>query len=45
MELPVYLRALKNIGFNQGLALDLYKYDYEAVAKESVAYFKQLLKA
>ena len=45
MDLPIYLRALKEIGFNQGLALDLYKYDYEAVAKESVAYFKQLLKA
>jgi sugar phosphate isomerase/epimerase len=44
MELSVYLRALKDIGFLQGLALDLYKYDYEAVAKESVAYFKQLLK-
>ena len=44
MDLPVYLRALRDIGFDQGLALDLYKYDYEAVAKESVAYFKQLLK-
>ena len=44
MHLPVYLRALRDIGFDQGLALDLYKYDYEAVAKESVAYFKQLLK-
>ena len=45
MDLPVYLRALKEIGFDQGLALDLYKYDYQAVAKESIAYFKQLLKA
>lgn len=44
MDLPVYLRALRDIGFDQGLALDLYKYDYEAVATESVEYFKQLLK-
>jgi len=44
MDLPVYLRALRDIGFDQGLALDLYKYDYEVVATESVVYFKQLLK-
>jgi sugar phosphate isomerase/epimerase len=43
MDLTTFLRALSNIGFHQGLALDLYKYDYEAVATESVAYFKQLL--
>ena len=44
MDLPVFLGALRDIGFHQGLALDLYKYDYESVATESVAYFKKLLK-
>ena len=43
MDLPSYLHALQNIGFNNGLALDLYKYDYEAVAKESIHYFHDLL--
>ena len=43
MDLPSFLRALKDIGFNNGLALDLYKYDYEAVAKESITYFHDLL--
>jgi sugar phosphate isomerase/epimerase len=43
LDLASYLNALKEIGFNGGLALDLYKYDYEAVAVESVIYFKDLL--
>ena len=43
MELLVYLHALKDIGFNGGIALDLYKYDYEAVAEESILCFHDLL--
>lgn len=43
MDLPAFLRALKEIGFSNGLALDLYKYDYEAVAKESIKHFHDLL--
>ena len=43
MDLPVYLHALKDIGFNGGMALDLYKYDYEAVAEESILCFHDLL--
>ena len=43
MELLVYLHALKDIGFNGGMALDLYKYDYEAVAEESILCFHDLL--
>lgn len=42
MDLRAYLRALKSTGFHGGMALDLYKYDYEAVAKESVTTFRKL---
>jgi sugar phosphate isomerase/epimerase len=43
MDLRVLLRALRDVGFSSGLALDLYKYDYQAVAKESITYFHDLL--
>lgn len=43
MDLSLYLRALRSAGFDGALALDLYKYDYEAVAKGAVDYLHQLL--
>jgi len=44
MDLSVYLKALAEVGFNGGMALDLYKHDYEAVAGECIAYIRELLK-
>ncbi|MFC1996134.1 sugar phosphate isomerase/epimerase family protein [Chloroflexota bacterium] len=43
MDLLANLHALAEIGFNGGVALDLYKYDYERVAEESVICFHDLL--
>jgi len=43
MDLSLYLRALRSTGFDGALALDLYKYNYEAVSKEAVDYLHQLL--
>lgn len=43
MELLFYLQSLMDIGFNDGLALDLYKYNYEEVATESIKYFNDLI--
>ncbi len=43
MDLKAYLQALAAAGFDGGLALDLYKYDYEAVAARSVAHLGGLL--
>lgn len=41
MELGAYLEALAEAGFTGGLALDLYKYDYEAIAPAAIAYLRQ----
>jgi sugar phosphate isomerase/epimerase len=43
MDLLAYLDALTVVGFEGGMALDLYKYDYEAVAPEAIAYIRDLL--
>ncbi len=43
MNLSDYLQALREVGFEGGMALDLYKYDYEAVASSSVVYLRNLL--
>ena len=43
LDLTLYLRTLREIGFDGGLALDLYKYDYEAVAPQAVRYLHDLL--
>ena len=43
MDLSAYLEALRQEGFAGGLALDLYKQDYESVAAESLAYLRQIL--
>jgi sugar phosphate isomerase/epimerase len=44
MDLPAYLGALRQAGFAGSLALDLYAYDYEAVAPEAVAAIRQALR-
>ena len=43
MDLVEYIRILREMGFDGGLALDLYKYDYDKVAAESAHYLHQLL--
>lgn len=43
MDLAVYLQALADVGFDGGLALDLYKYDYEDVAPQCISYISKLL--
>ena len=43
MDLAAYLEALARVGFRGGLALDLYKVDYAAVAPEAIAYLRGLL--
>jgi sugar phosphate isomerase/epimerase len=43
MDLAAYLAALSEAGYTGGLALDLYKYDYEVVAPETIAYLRELL--
>jgi sugar phosphate isomerase/epimerase len=45
MDLAAYLAALADAGFTGGLALDLYKYDYEAVAGEAVTYLRGLIES
>ena len=43
MDLGAYIRTLTEVGFAGGLALDLYKYDYEAIAPAAIAYLRQLI--
>ena len=43
MDLKIYLQALSDVGFKGGMALDLYRHDYEAVAGESISYIRGLL--
>ena len=43
MDLGAYIGALARVGFDGGLALDLYKYDYEAIAPESIGYLRGLI--
>ncbi|MCL5996410.1 MAG: sugar phosphate isomerase/epimerase, partial [Chloroflexi bacterium] len=42
MQLYAYIAALMRAGFQGGLALDLYKHDYEAVAPECIHYLRTL---
>lgn len=44
MDLGAYLRVLRDVGFDGALALDLYAYDYEAVARDAVTYLHALIK-
>jgi sugar phosphate isomerase/epimerase len=43
MDLGAYVNALAGVGYTGGLALDVYKYDYEAVAPEAIAYLRRLV--
>ena len=43
MDLSAFLQALAAVGFEGGLALDLYKYDYETVAPDAITYLRNLL--
>ena len=43
MDLAAYLGALADVGFQGGLALDLYEHDYQAVAPGCIAYLRGLL--
>lgn len=42
MDLAAYLAQLKRIGFDGCAALDVYQYDYEKVAAESLRYLRRL---
>ena len=43
MDLAAYIQTLDSIGYEGGLSLDLYGYDYEAVAPAAIAYLRNLL--
>jgi sugar phosphate isomerase/epimerase len=43
MDMSRYIAALEQTGFAGGLALDLYKLDYEAVAPREIAYLRSLM--
>jgi sugar phosphate isomerase/epimerase len=43
MNLAAYLSALREAGFTGALALDLYAYDYEAVAPEAIAAIRRAM--
>jgi sugar phosphate isomerase/epimerase len=45
MDLRAYLGALSAVGFEGGLALDIYKYDYQRVAPQAIAYLRHLILA
>ena len=43
MDLAAYIEALRDIGFDGPLALDLYRSDYMSVAPECLEYIKKLI--
>ncbi len=43
MDLAAYIRVLDEVGYDDGLSLDLYGYDYEVVAPDAIAYLRSLL--
>lgn len=45
MALADYIGALAQVGYRGGLALDLYKHDYEQVAPGAIAYLRALIAA
>ena len=45
MDLGAYLRALSEVGYAGGLALDLYLHDYEAAAPAAIAYLRAAMPA
>ena len=44
MDLSLYLSTLVEVGFEGGLALDLYQYDYAAVAPQAIAFLSQKIR-
>lgn len=44
MDLPAYIAKLREVGFDGGLGLDLYQYEYADVCAKCAAYFRELLK-
>ena len=43
MDLPAYITKLREVGFDGGLGLDLYKYEYADVCAQCAAYFRKLI--
>ncbi len=43
MDLQAFLQELHAVGFAGGMALDLYKYDYESVSGAAIAYLQDLI--
>lgn len=43
MDLPAYLDKLRAVGFDGGLGLDLYQYEYADVCARCASYFRNLL--
>jgi sugar phosphate isomerase/epimerase len=43
MDLPAFLHALRQVGFDGGMALDLYAYDYETVAAQAVRILRNMI--
>lgn len=43
MDLGAYIQTLTEIGYEGGLSLDLYGYDYEAVSPDAISYLRSLL--
>jgi len=43
MDLPAYIQKLRAVGFDGPMSLDLYHYDYEAVAEQSLQYLRSIL--
>jgi sugar phosphate isomerase/epimerase len=43
MDLKQYLQALGRVGYSGPLSLDLYKYEYEVIAPDAIAYLRGLL--
>ncbi len=44
MDLRAYLQALDGIGYRGPLSLDLYKYEYEVVAPDAIAYLRGIMR-
>jgi sugar phosphate isomerase/epimerase len=43
MDLQDYVDALRDVGFDGGLAFDIYDCDYAAVAGECISFLKKLI--
>lgn len=42
MDIKAYIEALKKIGYDGALGVDLYKYTYEEVSEEAIGYLRRL---